>query len=510
MLKRCSQAIAVIATTLIAAVAATGAAPAAIQGQTLTVALGFFPASLDPATGQSEYLDFTELAYEPLIVEKPDGTFASGLATKWAYGPRNKSFSLTLRPGVRFSDGTRLDAVAVKTWMEHVLKLPGALGQGYLRHLTATTVTGPLSVRLTFDTPTPLLEQVFSNELEAVDVGSPRAVTAGTLATQTDGTGPYMLDPAQTVPQDHYTYVPNPHYWNKPAVHWAKVVVRVISNPSSTISAMQTGQVQFATHQPTESIEAAKHAGLKAASAAQNFYGLSLQDRDGLLRSPLADLRVRQAINYAIDRREVTKALYGSYGTPTDETVVSGADSYDPALERRYPYDPAKAKQLLVAAGYPNGFTLSTVSANGLMATFAEAVAGQLAKVGIKLQLDVKVGADAYFAGIVNAKYPAAVVILASLPAASDYAVLYGPTAPFNPLHTTNLTLEHLYFKLIEAPATKAGAIARQMERLLVTRAWFAPVSANGLVSFYRPQIAGINVTKARPVWYMPELRPAS
>jgi peptide/nickel transport system substrate-binding protein len=126
-----------VALTLVLAGTATGTGAQGQAGGTLTIATSASPSTLDPASGQNSYSPYYDLAYDPLIIEAPNGSFKPGLALKWKYGPRNKSFSLKLRPGVRFSDGSRLTAQAVKTWVMHAKTLPGSYGGTYFSALTS-------------------------------------------------------------------------------------------------------------------------------------------------------------------------------------------------------------------------------------------------------------------------------------------------------------------------------------------------------------------------------------
>jgi peptide/nickel transport system substrate-binding protein len=368
------------------------------RGGTLTIATPNVPASLDPATGAKENSDYFDLAYDPLIVQAPDGSFKPGLATSWRYGAGNTSFSITLRSGVKFSDGAPLDAAAVKTWIDHAVKLPGGRATTYLKGLKAVTVSDPTHLELRFSEPTPLLELTFSQRLEMGMIGSPKAVAAKTLATQTAGTGQYVLDKAQTVTGDHYTYVRNARYWNPQAIHWDKVVLKKIDNPTAVLQALKTGQVQVAKDAPVTSIDAAKRAGLEAEAPETLLMGLSLLDRKGQVSKALGDVRVRQAINFAIDRKAVANVIGAGHGTPTAQMAVEGDDSYDGSLNDLYAYNPEKAKQLLAAAGFGKGLRLTALSTTVVgQDKLGEAIAGQLSKVGITLNVDVKPAVADYF-----------------------------------------------------------------------------------------------------------------
>jgi peptide/nickel transport system substrate-binding protein len=481
------------------------------RGNLLTIANPSFPATLDPAKGDNVSSDYNNLVYDPLIVLGPDGKFHPGLALSWKYGPRNLSFSMKLRPNVRFSDGEPFDASAVKTWIEHVRTLPGGAGGGYLRDLRSVEVSGPLSLTVHFKEPTPLLERVFSQALQVGMPGSPRAVKAGTLKTNPVGAGQYVLDRAQTVVRDHYTYVPNPKYWNQGAIHWKKVVIKTISNPSAALQALKTGQVQVVKDQPVTTLNTAKQAGLGFVAPTTLLMGLQFSDRDGRLLKPLGDVRVRQAINYAIDRRAIAGVLGAGYGEVVDQMAAKGDDAYDPALQGRYPYDPEQAKRLLAQAGYAKGFTLPVLSVNVVgQDTLAEAIAGQLAKVGITVKPDIKTNVGDYGAALASTKYPAVTTSWGRLPAVTNYQLLWGPSATgSNPFKNRDARIDALYAELTAAPPQEADAVARRMTKVLVDEGWFAPVVATPLVVLYAKSVAGVNATAERNVTYTNEFRPA-
>jgi peptide/nickel transport system substrate-binding protein len=476
---------------------------------TLTVATPSAPSSLDPAVGQPADETFSDFAYTPLIVQTSNGSYTPGLAESWSYGPDNKTFTIKLRSGVKFSDGTALNAEAVKTWIQHEMK-PGNGGASYLSTLKSVDVTGPLTLTLTFSSPTPDLEMVFGQILALGMIGSPKAVQAATLTKQTDGAGPYMLDASATVPGATYTYVPNPYYWDKSAVHWSKVVVKVIASPTAALEALQSGQVQVAMDQPVTSVPVAKKSGLRYVDPLTLLLGLGILDRGGKISKPLANVEVRQALNYAINRPALAKVLGAGYGTPITQMAAPGWDSYDAALNQAYPYDPAKARQLLAAAGYPHGFTLPVVSVAAVgQDLLANALQGQLSAVGITVQPDITTNVGAYFQAMSSGNYPAATLSFGELPAAFDYADLYGPQASFNPFKSASTQLTALDARLNAAPAGAEPAIAEQMQALLVTQAWFVPVAATPLVVLYQSGVTGVNATPQRNVVYMTEIRPA-
>jgi peptide/nickel transport system substrate-binding protein len=505
---------AMVAVSLAATALATGCSGSTGTSQsaltTLTVAASSAPTSLDPALGQPANETFLDFAYEPLIVEASNGTYHPGLATAWQYGPGNKSFTLTLRSGVKFSDGTPLTAAAVKTWIGYEMR-SGNGGTSWLSSLKSVDVTGPLTLTLQFSSPAPDLDYIFGQTAGLGMIGSPKAVQAHTLATKTDGAGPYMLDAAATVAGATYTYVPNPYYWDKSAVRWKKVIIKVIASPTAALEALQTGEVQVAMDQPVTSIAAAAKSGLKYVAPLTLLLGLDIMDRGGKIAKPLASLKVRQALNYAINRPAVAKVVGAGYGVAISQMSAPGWDTWDPALASAYPYDPSKAAQLLSSAGYPHGFTLQVASVDAVgQNLLAEALAGQLAKVGITLKLDITSSDDAYISALTSGNYPTATLSFGRLPATFDYDDLWGPGAIFNPFKSASPQLSALDSELNAATAANEPALARDMQGFLVDQAWFVPVVATPLVVLYRSDVSGVEATPQRNVVYMTEIKPAS
>ena len=172
------------------------AAPNGIVGQTLTVQYTE-PTSINPALGgiQEVAVAYQELAYDSLIYQDQTGAFVPDLAVKWGYvaGSGNKSFQLTLRSGVKFSDGSPLTAQAVANSLNYFKKASGP--QSYLlAALTDIKVTGPLALTLNFATATPDLPFLLSQSENVGAIIGPKGLANPTsLNTTTDGAGAYTL-----------------------------------------------------------------------------------------------------------------------------------------------------------------------------------------------------------------------------------------------------------------------------------------------------------------------------
>jgi peptide/nickel transport system substrate-binding protein len=491
---------------------ATGSSPSAggSAGSVLTVGFGIqAPETLNPALAPQNYAWFEELAYEPLIVRRSDGTLAPGLATSWSYtGSGNTTFVLHLRSGVKFSDGTSLTAQDVADDLRYVTHSAGQMSP-FLAGDTFTA-TGPLTVTIRSAQPNPDFPWILTQDDVVGDIISEHGLhSASQLGDQTFGAGPYMLDPSQTVTGDLYTYVRNPNYYDKQAVYWKKVVIRIITDPQAMLNAMQTGQVQVANGDST-TITAAEKAGLTVTSTPDLWIGAVLADRDGAIAKPLADVRVRQALNYATNRAAITTGIFQGTGSSTSELTVPGGYGYEAGLANAYPYDIAKARQLLAAAGYPHGFTLKIVTGDySAMNLVAEALAQQWQQAGVTLQVSDDANSNQYYAAAFGAKFPTFMAIFGQIPIWVEGPSLFLPPASYNPFHTASPALAALYAREARSSGAAQTELDQQIEAYLVNQAWFVPIVTIGLPYYATKTVTGTATSAQAPLLELYQVRPA-
>ncbi|WP_310462399.1 ABC transporter substrate-binding protein [Sphaerotilus sp.] len=338
------------------AVVALGAGGAALaQQKVLTVGNPFAPLSMDPSvSGNGRAGTHLMPAYEPLIRVRADGSFEAALATAWEMSADSKEATFTLRKDARFSDGEPVTAEAARKSIEYWRNKKGPFSVN-LANVTSIDVLDTHRFKIKLSSPNPALLNLFEAYWLSGDLISPKALDKpDQLGTQTFGAGPYKLDPAATVTGKTYTYVPNEHYYDKSRIQWDKIVLSVFEDQNSAIQAMKAGQVKLLVSDPvTGHANATKlDKNMRIVSEPVQWSGLVIVDRDGTINPALKDVRVRQAINHAIDRKLIAKALLGHYADPSAQLQGKGFLGHDPANDTRYPYDPAKAKALLAEAGY--------------------------------------------------------------------------------------------------------------------------------------------------------------
>lgn len=460
------------------------------------------PQSLSPGDGTNLTSSFFySLDYDPLIYDEPNGTFAPDLATSWSYvGTGNKAFQLTLRPGVHFTDGSPLTADAVKNSLEYV-KSTGQGESSLLANLASIDVTGPMTLVLHFSVPTPDLPFLLSQDEVVGDIIGPKGLAdPSSLDTSSDGAGAYKLDFSKTVTNSQYTYVPNPSYWNPKAIHFGAVVIKIITAPTSVVAAMQTNQVQYGIVDPRTAAGLAG-SNIRVASIPATWWALDLADRSGQDSKPLANVQVREALNYAINRAAVATALYGKYGQALDEIAVPGTDAYVPSDASYYTYNLAKAKQLLAAAGYPHGFTLSALDWSLLDPNneVAEAVASQLASIGVKVTITNVTNPTQFGTDALSKKFPA--IFFPPLSENMEEAAnqLFAPNTALDPFDTKDATLSSLLGSAAADQPSQAAPLYRQVQSQIQQAAWFVPIAIDPSISLFSPNVANATVTAANP-----------
>lgn len=478
---------------------------AAGASDTLTVVSGSTPATLDPAranVGSDNW--FVNLAYDTLTRLAPDGSIQPDLAVKWGYvGSDNTTFDLTLRSGVTFADGTPLTAQAVADSLNYTRR--NGLNVSWTSAIDSVAATGPLTVRVHCASPNPVLPILLDQIQLAGSVISPSGLAnPATMGTRSAGAGPYVLDAAHTASGDHYTYTPNPRYWDKSKIHWKKVVIKVVTNPSSGLDAVKTGQADLMTIGANQA-GSARSAGLTLAAAPIAFAGVNLADRQGVVAKPLADVRVRQALNYAVNRPAIARAVFGSYGQPTNLLSLPGLDGFAADYDNHYPYDPAKAKRLLAEAGYPNGFTMPA-EVQGIIGfdLAPQAVFAQWRQIGVNVTVTTDTSLGGFLANATSKRFPALGFGYGGLPTYLESLDWMLPHATaFNPFASTDPALTAMLATAAAAPAAKQAELYQAAMRHVVDLAWTVPVARqDNVYAFNAKKITGVTAASG----YLPDV----
>jgi len=214
-------------------------------------------------------------------------------------------------------------------------------------------------------------------------------------ARNADGTGPYML--VSRAPGIKTTYRRNPNYWAKTSGNVQEIVFTPIANDATRLAALVSGEVDFVLDPaPRDVARLRSTPGVQVIDGPENrvvFIGMD-QGRDELLyssvkgRNPFKDLRVRKAVYQAINTELIVQKVLRGAGVATGAFLSTRVEGSPAELDRRLPFDPAKAKALLAEAGYPNGFSVTLDCVNvAWREAVCQAMTAMLTQVGIRTTL---------------------------------------------------------------------------------------------------------------------------
>jgi ABC-type transport system substrate-binding protein len=334
------------------------------------------PTSWDPVTSTAGWdVHVLGLVYASITTLDPAGNVEPGLAQSWTYAANGKSVTFTLRPGLKFTDGTPLNAQAVQANIQRAQTQANSTIASELSVISKVVVNSPTSFTLDLSQVDYQVPYLLAGK-DGMMVSPASFKDAGSIPTSPVGAGPFKL--TSYVPDSHADLVRNPGYWDASQIHIAKFTVQDITEPSQILAALESGQVNVA-YIAGNQVAAAKAAGFKIAVIPSEVVNeLDIQTTTAPFNKP----DVVEAINYAINRQAIVQVQAAGYGSVAYQPFPAGFVGYDPKLADLYPYNPAKAKQLLAAAGYPHGLkiTLTAVSPDD---SLAEQIQGQLAQAGI-------------------------------------------------------------------------------------------------------------------------------
>ncbi|WKU07171.1 ABC transporter substrate-binding protein [Micromonospora sp. HUAS LYJ1] len=339
------------------------------------------PAHWDPVvSGSGAQFRILSLAYASLTEIDEQGKAAPGLAESWDYNGTGDKVTFHLRPGLTFSDGTPLDAAAVKAYLERAKTQQNSALFGDLTSIKSVTAQGDRDVvialtQVDYQIPLLLGQRV-------AQITSPTAARdPAALDKSPVGAGPFVV--SELVPGSHVYLKKNPKYWDAANIHLDRVELLPAPEAATIVSGLKTGVYDFANINANQ-VKEAEGAGLDVVfQPGFNASNISINVNKAPFTNPL----VVDAVRYAVNRQEFVDKLTFGYGEPTDQPFPTKYLAYDKESAQRYPYDPARAKQLLAEAGYPPGQIKLDLVIAQTFATAAEVVQSQLAAVGITVTI---------------------------------------------------------------------------------------------------------------------------
>lgn len=466
---------------------------------TLTVALPIDSPTSFELTQQCSSPMF-QLAYEPLIRITKDGGYEPGIAASWQYSSDNTVFTMKIRSGVKFADGTDVTRDSVLNTLNYYKSVPG-LNDGYIKPWKIAAVDTD-SIAITSPAPFAGMESVLSdsgNCNNGMIISAAGLANPDKLKTATFGAGPYVYDAAQSQNGDHYTYTPNPLYYDKSRQNYKKIILRVMTDQNTAMNALASGQIQVNMTGGAQLADQAKSKGFDSTVGRVQATTIMLWDRAGELTPELGDVRVRRAMALAMDRDSIAKAV-GTAITTQDQFTGAGFPGHDDNLPSKYTYDVDQAKKLLADAGYPDGFSMTLeVNSDDPDATIAvNAAVAQLGKIGIKLDLK-SLPNSSFFTDFAAKKYSAGAVsygLYGTLPNESYRLYKLPYSAVWNPFASTDPDLDKAYDALNASTKDTFEANAKQFNDTMTAKAWYIPIVAVPQFIYSK----GIDVGKRDPM----------
>ncbi len=316
-----------------------------------------------------------------------DGNLSPKLAVSWSQVD-DLTWEFKLQTGVTFQNGEPFNAAAVVKSLEYIRNAPTPP-----RGFSATTfdsveAVSDDTVRIHTSTPDLLMPNRLTAPNAAILAPSAYIADSGPIDPFGTGTGPFVL--SELVPEQYMVLVKNANYWGGP-VTLDKVTVLYIPDQTIKAGMLQNGEILEASQLPTEQIPILQEITGLTVFTAPEARTVSLHFN--MQKTALQDIRVRQAIAYAIDKQAIVEAIMEGYAV-TGKGVISDSEAWQNKDVTGLPYDPEKAKALLAEAGYEAGglsLQIATYTSRTYLPSTAVALQDMLTKVGINAEVRVAV-----------------------------------------------------------------------------------------------------------------------
>ena len=410
-----------------------------------------------------------QAAYDTFFLRDSSGNIQPDLVKSWRWDATNLNLQMQLQSGVKFTDGESWDSAAAVANLDNNRKGNGP-DAAQLSAITGETIDGPLALTVHLQSVNPALLTYLAGS--SGFVGAPKLLGTPALAAAPVGTGAYIYNAAASSKGSKYVFTANPNYWNKSEQKFSSVTFLVLLDITARLNALVSGQVD-ATLLSVQTAPAAKAAGLTLHENFTDVSNIQLFDRAGAKIKALGDVRVRQAMNYAIDRAALLKADQNGIGAATEQMFGPNSGAYLASLDSAYPYDPAKAKALLAAAGYPKlTIPMPDISFND--PTLQAFLTQYYAAVGITIQWvsgspanfvsDQKSGKDAasWFQLFQGSPW-------------EEIQLIAAPNATWNVFGSTDPKIAR-YITQIQDNPKQINTYATQINQELVSQAWYVPL----------------------------------
>ena len=341
--------------------------------QTLTIGVRGGPDSIDPHfTATGSHAESLKHVFDTLVWSGDALELEPRLAESWK-AINDNTWEFKLRRGVKFHDGSDFTAQDVKFSIERIPTVSGPNPTTiYVRRVKEAKVIDPYTLHVVTDGAAPTLPNDFIrlfivSSKAAAGLTKENANEAFNSGKAAIGTGPYKYVSWQ--PKGDLVLVRNDAFWG-PKEPWARHVRKEIANDAARVAQLKAGQLDLITRVPDTDVAALKRDPKLTVETIDTVYvfnvemdmrdkanNVTAKDGSPLAKNPFQDLKVREAIDLAIDRKALAEVAMEGMGKPVNQMVTPSIFGFNKALGERK-YDPAAARKLLAEAGYPNGFKL--------------------------------------------------------------------------------------------------------------------------------------------------------
>ena len=415
------------------------------------------PVTLDPlssantADGRSILFN----VFEGLVKPDSSGRLVPAAAESYKIEQNGLVYVFTLRPGLLFHNGATLRPADV------VFSLNTAIKAGFsgLNQIAGIEVSGEREIRISLKEPDPEFLPYLTVGI-APENNSDREKNP-------IGTGPFMIKDYS--PQQSLTLVKNPAYWQRGLPKLDKVTLVFVSNNDALLTGLKGGNIEGATITGSMLPQLEDQSSFDLIPWYSNTVQLMALNN---AQKPLDDVRVRKAINYALDIPQIIQTAFYGKGEPSGSPVIPGLkDAYDDSLRDPYPHDVEKAKELLAEAGYPRGFSLEiAVPSNYTMhVDTAQVIVNQLSDAGINGTIRLVDWATWLSDVYRGRKYQATIISLdASVLSPRSFLARYRSGDGANFINFNNGDYDRVYSEaLTEGNDGKRNSLYRECQRLV-------------------------------------------
>jgi peptide/nickel transport system substrate-binding protein len=454
--------------------------------------------------------------YDPLVWQPEGGKFVPGLAEKWEISPDGKVYTFMLRKDVKFHDGTPLNAAAVKATYDRIIDpATKSLQVGRLGPYDKTEIVDDYTVRIHLKEPyVSFLSNMSEHYLAPASMTAVKEL-GDKYAMNPVATGPFKVkgwtDDTTLVLERNPDYTWGPEFWpNRGPAHLDTITYRMVEEIATRLIALENGEADIIDAPPPQDVARIKDSGKYEID---NFIvpGMPEFNNINITNSPTSDIAVRKAIQHGVDREALADLVFNGVYPPSYGPLTRGSWAYWKGVEDMYPYDQAKAKQILDDAGWkvgPGGIRSKDgqplkirhiTSAGGFTQKTAEFIQGSLQEIGFDYVVDA-MPYEATVKRFIDNEYEMYRLFFALIDPHDAFYLAYHSTqieggGQFNRTRIKDPKLDALIEQGGREPdIQKRMAIYQELQKTVMENAWILPNFDTALIHMLQKRVRGFKV----------------